>query len=466
MKKILIIGSGDVLRRFIDKISQSYTSDNIYYIVESSASNYEHINQSRFKFFEFDPTSHYKLANILKMDFFQVMIMLDRPDDIEHTIKNIRLEKKHLRIVVLSEFELHQDDPNIIAVNSNDLLSYRMLDFLPNIPVVAQNVGLGEGEIMEVMVPFGSSFIYRHISAIEQREWRIAAIYRNQELVLPYQTRMIHPNDVLLLIGDPKILKSVYMGIKKELGQFPEPYGTNLYLFIDMLADNLLLLDELIDKAKYLRGKFKKKLYVRVVNPTDLAVIQEIKKHASLDVQVEICYDDVAFNELIRSDIKSFFIGLIVVSKEIFCHKGCRELFYEFKIPLLKLSNKDVEGLKDGVIVLSDSRDIEKISSSIFDISQQLEYNLELYNYLNEHQEVKEQMIEHFTNLATNFTKKIHVENSEKNPIKELSKRDNFMQILPFTKHITRKRSLSMLSTNSDKLFFKLDDFHQLFIPI
>ncbi|MCD6433584.1 MAG: potassium transporter TrkA, partial [Sulfurimonas sp.] len=277
MKKILIISDGDAGEHFIQRILETYTSENIYYVVQTKAKEYLDVNPARFKFYEFDSTSLYKLANLLKMEFVQVFIAKDDVVDVEVTIKNIRAIKKQLRIIVLNQWNLKNEDANVVLINANEILASRLLDYLPNVPVIAQNVGIGEGEIMEVLVPFGSSFVYRHIGVIEQKNWRIVAIYRNRKLIMPSRRRMIQPNDLLILIGDPGVLKSVYRAIKRELGQFPEPFGSNLYLYIDMNIVNHSTIEELVRRAVFAHKKFKYDLVIKIVNPSNLSIIRYIK---------------------------------------------------------------------------------------------------------------------------------------------------------------------------------------------
>ena len=50
-----------------------------------------------------------------------------------------------------------------------DVLANGMVERLPNVPVLAQNIGLKQGEIMEIKIPFGSSYAYRSIDSIEQK---------------------------------------------------------------------------------------------------------------------------------------------------------------------------------------------------------------------------------------------------------------------------------------------------------
>lgn len=467
MKKILIISDGDVGSHFIQRVSETYSSENIYYIVELKARKYDNINPAKFKFYQFDPTSLYKISNLLKMDFMQVIIAMDHLIDVDNTIKNIRSMKKQLRVIVLDKWNLENyDDPNIVLVKLNEILSSRLLDYLPNVPVIAQNVGIGEGEIMEVMVPFGSSFVYRHIGVIEQKNWRIVAIYRNRKLVMPSRRRMIQPNDLLVLIGEPAVLKSVYRAIKRELGQFPEPFGSNLYLYLDMNLLNHDTLEEFVKRALFVHKKFNHDLIIKIVNPGNINILQRLKDLRKDDIIVEIEYDSINLEQKFFDDIKRYHIGLVIVSRDMFASHTMRSTLYKSHVPVLKISNKSFSKVKYAAIILNDNRDLEKISSNIFDISEQMGFNIELYNYLNEHQKDKEQVVEHYYNLSTIFSKSIKVFKENENPIRTLKHKENFIQVLPFTNKLTTRRIFSLFSTDNELLYHKLDDNHQIFIPV
>jgi len=466
MKKILIISDGVVGEHFIQRIAQTHTSENIYYVVELKAKKYSDINPARFKFYEFDPTSLYKLSNLLKMEFLQVVIAMDSQIDVENTLKNIRYVKKQLRVIVLDQWDMENEDANVVLVKANEIMASRLLDYLPNVPVIAQNVGIGEGEIMEVLVPFGSSFIYKHIGVIEQKNWKIAAIYRNRKLLMPSRRRMIQPNDLLLLIGEPDVLRSVYRAIKRELGQFPEPFGTNILLYIDMNIVKHANIKELVRRSVFVHTKFKHDLVIKVVNPSNIELLQYIKECRDLDVIVDIDYGSVNLKETFLNDVKRYHAGLVIVSKEMFGDYYVRKTLYEAHVPILKLSNKHFSTVKDAALILSDNRDLEKISSTVFDISEQMNLNLELYNYMKEHQEEKEQVIEHYYNLSTIFSKTIKVFKEEENPIRILQQQENFIHILPFTAKLTTRKPYALFSTDSEKLYFKLDEYHQIFIPV
>lgn len=465
MKKILILTDGNTGKHFIERVADTYTSENIYYVVSMDKLEIPNAKPSQFKFYQFDPTSFHKLSNLLKMDFIQVVVALKNSLDVDLSIKNIRAVKHQLRIILLDRWGLEFDDQNIVVVNTNDLISSRLLDYLPNVPVIAQNVGLGEGEIMEILVPFGSSFVYRHIEALEQKNWKIVAIYRNQRLILASPKRMIQPNDLLLLVGDPSVLKTVYRAIKRELGQFPAPYGKNLYLYIDMATESEKTLPKLIKRAKHIHKNLGDKLYIRVINASDIDMIEKIKSHRSERIIVDIDYTQQDKMAIILNDIKKMNIGLVMLSSKLFSMLQIRQTLYSSKIPVLKLAQKPFSKLKESVVILTDNKDLEKISTTVFDISAQLSFNLELFEFTQEKNEQKERIVEHYENLSVIFSKSIKIVSEEANPIRFLKQKENFLHCLPFSEKILEQPFYSLFSTDSEQLYHRLGDYHQLFIP-
>ena len=378
MKKILIISDSKIGENFIQRTIDTYAKDNLYYVIQTHAVEFENAPTSRFKFFEFDATSLYKLSNVLKMEFVQVFVAMRNPVDLEQTVINIRTTKKQLRIIAIDHWNMDLEPYNVVQINTTEILASHMFDYLPNVPVVAQNVGLGEGEIMDVLVPFGSSFVYRHVGVIEQKGWKIVGIYRGGKLILPDERKMIHPNDQLLLVGEPSVLNSVYRAIKREIGQFPQPFGTNLYLFIDMIKDDVEEISYLVEKALAVHEKFNNKLIIKVCNPSDIGILNEIKLKRSDRVVIDIDYKESYFDELIANDINFYDVGLILISSQMFAKDPMREILFDVAVPILSLAKRSIENIKDAVIILNDNKDLEKISTTIFDFSSQMGFNIEL----------------------------------------------------------------------------------------
>lgn len=164
--------------------------------------------------------------------------------------------------------------------------------------------------------------------------------------------------------------------------------------------------------------------------------------------------------------MKQYHIGLVMVSKDIFSNYVTRRMLYDVHLPVLKIANRSFSRLRDSVAILMENSELEKVSTTVFDISSQMGFNLELLNDSNETDAHKEQVIEQFANLATIFSKAIKVTASEGNPIRELRQKENFMQLLPFTQKMAERQIFSLFSTDSERLYYKLDGYHQIFIPV
>ncbi|MBD3798446.1 MAG: potassium transporter TrkA [Epsilonproteobacteria bacterium] len=466
MKKILIVSDGAIGEHYIERVISTYTNENLYYVVHTRECHFEGYNPARFKFFQFDPTSFYKIANLLKMDFWQVIVTMENRSDLDHTIKNIRSYKPGIRIIALDLWHAQSPDDDIEWVNVQELIAANLIDCLPNIPVLAKNIGLGSGEIMEVIVPFGSSFVYRHIGSIEQKNWKIAAIYRNRQLIIPSDNKMIQPNDTLVVVGDPAVLRSIYRAIKRELGQFPAPFGSKIYLYIDMSIDKASSIMALVRRSVYIQKKLRQPLIIKVINPADIYVLRMIKASAQGGVSIDICYDINPDDGLILGDIKHHHIGLVLVSHIVFSSKPIRKKLYARNVPVLKLAERSFSSLKESVVVLSEEGHIEKISTTIFDVSSQFGFNLELIDYSNEEGGTKSETIEHFNNLSAIFSKNITVTKQDENPIRSLCERENFLHVLPFTEKMFINPFVAHFSTDPEVLYRKLGRYHQLFIPM
>jgi len=159
-------------------------------------------------------------------------------------------------------------------------------------------------------------------------------------------------------------------------------------------------------------------------------------------------------------------IGLVMISSQLFSISPLRQTLYECKVPVLKLSKKPFSKLKESVVVLTDNRDLEKISTTVFDISSQLSFNLELFNFSSEQNEDKDRIVEHYENLSVIFSKSIKKISQEANPIRFLKQKENFLYCLPFTEKMLDLPLYSLFSTDSEKLYHRLGEYHQLFIPV
>ena len=465
MKNILLILHGKTSKVFLDRVMNSDLNNKKYHIVHYDDDIVPEEKPEQFIFYKFDPTSQSKLTSLLERhDYYQVMILLSSKSDVSTTYKNIRSVFQSLQVVLLDSWGLTFQDENLTIVNARDVVSNILSNYLPDLPLAAQNLGLGTGEIMEFKIPFGSPFTYRHISNIEQKRWHIAAIFREHKLILPTPKSMLKPNDAILTVGNPNVLKSVYKSINREFGQFPIPFGENIYCYIDMQSMHDGMIEKLTNDAMLLHSNLNSnKLIFRVVNPTYSKILNKLKSYDTRSMFVELDFYEHDKNTLIHNDMEHFLVGLVVTSRDFF--NDNITLLQSLKVPIMKVGKGSMFSIKESVVVSNESEKIEKISSIIFDISSQFKLDIAIFEFEGEDQEESVRVIEHFTNLSKLFQEKVKVVKTKRNPLRELGERGNFLQFIPFDEHIKEKSFLSFFSKNVNKLYFHLSDNYQLFLP-
>ena len=93
---------------------------------------------------------------------------------------------------------------------------------------VATNIGLGEGEIIEVEVLANSSVIGYRLADLHPRRWLVGAVYRDGRLIVPHGDTVLLEGDRVVLIGEPEILGAIANHIGAGESRFPLHYGSNV----------------------------------------------------------------------------------------------------------------------------------------------------------------------------------------------------------------------------------------------
>ncbi|MGP1580992.1 MAG: COG3400 family protein [Wolinella sp.] len=468
MKKILLVLEGRFGRDFIETIAQKYADRNQYVIVAPSRESLPQNIPESFEAHYFDPTSSIKLEAVLNREISDALIVMDKPREREAVHESIRAFSPRIRLSILDGVK-DPEDRNLECPSLATMVTNRLVERLPNVPVLARNIGLGEGEIMQANVPFGSSFAYRTLGSIQQKTWKIVALYRGGKLHLARQTLVIQPNDSLLVVGDPSVLRDVYHRIKEDIGQFPAPFGNSIFLYCDMDFEEDGEIKRMIGEALFLQSKLKnRKLHIRILNPRNPRILEELKGLDSPRVNVYIEYHIKKFSEILARDMKQYGrIGLLLLSHELFLRTQHPRLLYEAGIPVMKLGDANFKEISESVVILSDKiGESEKISSVVFDLSSQVGNDLLLYDFEPD-SSFRSEIVEHYDNIARIFQKKIEVlTSSTQNPLRWLKSRKSALQILPYNQSVVRMPIFWFLSTEVERLSTRIKRHHQLLVPV
>jgi hypothetical protein len=471
LKQILVILDGIVAKKLLERMVQANTLDNLYDIVYTDKSLIKDDYPVNFRFYEFDPTSLFKLESLLNKTYItEALVVLDSKDDTTYTIKNLKHIKSNLEITVYDPWEIDfNGDEHIYRYDSAQISANGLLERLPNIPIVAQNIGLRAGEIMEIKIPFGSSFAYRYIGSIEQVEWKIFGLYRNQKMIPIRPSLILKPEDIILAIGKPSVLMQVYSAISKNDGMFPMPFGQNIFLFIDMYIQEVDEILTAVNETLMLHKRLNnKKLIIKIARPTTLGLINQIKDAAKdfESVIIEVDYHNLGFKNIIKQDIKKYNIGMMVLTSTLMKFKEAITDIFSLRIPILKLATSNLSTAKKSVVFLNDTKSYEQISPVIMDVSAQLKLDINVFDYDPVGNSGRGELLKHFENLSKIFSKEVRITTNGKNPIRELRHYEDSLQILPLKKNMLKNRWLKVFSTDSDIIAYELTNINQLLIPI
>jgi len=470
MKNILILADGSIAKHFIEWVGKKRVAENKYYVTYYKEGVTPENIPKNISLIHADPTSFSKLRNIMEdVKYSNVFIIMENMEDAEYSLKNTRLIDDKVRVVLVNQWdndEIGRDEENITILNSDELLAAHLYDNLPNVPVVAQNVGLGRGEIMEIHVPFGSAYAYRHVGSILQRKWKIAAVYRDEKQIIPTNATMIRPNDTLLVLGKPIVLDGVYKTINKRTGLFPEPFGKDLYLLLDFRYDQETALLYLKESIYLLEKLEEKSLYVRVLYPNNFTLIDEIKALESEQVSLSICYDDHDIKTLIEYDIHQYDIGLVLNSIQTFEADELKETLYDLKKLVYLFGDNPLYNIKECVILMSENEKMESISTTAFDISESLSLKLTLGDFDPEGDfESKKMIIEHYETLTHIFNMEINIKQKVANPIREIANMKDILQIAPFEKELNTDNFMRLISTKVQDFLLTTKKHPKLLVP-
>lgn len=92
----------------------------------------------------------------------------------------------------------------------------------------ASDVGIGRGEIYDVSVLATSPAVGRSLSSLRPVSWLVAAIYRNEQLVVPHGNTIIEQGDRVLLVGDPAVVPSIADYMHSGTSRFPLQFGSRV----------------------------------------------------------------------------------------------------------------------------------------------------------------------------------------------------------------------------------------------
>jgi Trk K+ transport system NAD-binding subunit/nucleotide-binding universal stress UspA family protein len=94
--------------------------------------------------------------------------------------------------------------------------------------MVPTGIGLGRGELVEIRLVPTSPILDRPLKKLAPDRWRVAAVFRADELIVPTGDTRLQVDDRVLLVGDPTVLPTVAEYLRLGTPQFPRQIGPNV----------------------------------------------------------------------------------------------------------------------------------------------------------------------------------------------------------------------------------------------
>ncbi len=470
MKNVLILANGDMAKHFVKWLGKSRISSNQYYI-NCCQENRECLTSTidNIIYIDIDPTSYLRVKTLMEeVEFSTVFIVLEDRLEAKFTYKNVRFIDDKIFIVFVSKWDdMGFDDENLNLLNINEVIASSLYEKLPNVPIIAKNIGLGKGEIMEILIPLGSSFAFRHVGAISHRKWKIVAIYRQEKQIFPTNSTMIKPNDRIVVIGNPLVLEEVYKRVNRRQGVFPEPFGKNMYLLVDMEQSREDILSQ-INETIFLSNKLvKTKLFIRLINIIDIDAIKEIRNLQNDNIDVLVTYSERDIFQDIDFDISQDEIGLFLLTQKLFKKTKFKEYIGSFNRPVYLFGEERLFNINKAVLLMGKETEMESLSTSVFDISESLGLELNLYDYNPEGDfEDTKKVIDHYETLSRLYSFNINIKKKRANPIKELLVQDAILHIAPYNKEVSSSSWLNFFSTSFSRHILSIKKHPLLLIPV
>ena len=461
MNKIVLFAKAKESKVLIEKIASSYTKEAECHIIYENEEDIVKIDKENFFYYKISFYAFDLYKSILFKDINKIIVLIKNKPSAEFVINKI----KNFSSIVFVDFWGNTKIPlqnNIEIIELNELLTNKILDFLPGVPLFARDIGLGIGEILEVEIPPHSAFVYKSPFFVQRwRNIRIVIIYRQNKFIFPTRHTLILPNDKLLIVGEPEKLKSFFTESKQNLGAFPSPYGINIYILIDMNSERKIV-SHLLKSALFLHKKLKnKKLIIKIINPK-LNSFKLYKLFKFKDISVHIDYFSSDYQNILKKDVEKYNVGLVITNSNYFYKY--KKTFCDINIPVFKQGKESIKKCKEFVVLLQEKK-LENIAPTLFDLSFQLDIGINFLEPAIEGKELKElkAYLEKFAK-AYNF-QKISFTKTQKNPIIKLKSKQNISLIFPFFTPPPSKL-FPIINPKIENSYIMLDEFNQFLIPI
>lgn len=231
-QRVLVVGGGDVGVELARRLAEGWQVTIMDLDTEPARTALaQHGGLDNITFHEGDATSRLQLEQA-GAPTADTIVLTVKPDDVALEVGRVlRRDFANARVVALlrqAEMAAQFDAMAIPYVHDFEAVTGTLIGRVTQGSRVATDVGLGMGEIIETEIMPNSSIIDKPLSLLKPHRWLIAAVYRENALVVPHGDTTLKEGDRVLLVGDPNILPCIARFLATGHSEFPLAYGAGI----------------------------------------------------------------------------------------------------------------------------------------------------------------------------------------------------------------------------------------------
>ncbi len=142
------------------------------------------------------------------------------------------------------EFAAAYQEAHITTIERSQILANQIeLSLRHQGAVLPMGIGLGKGELIQIRLVASSPVVGRPLRSLAPHEWRVAAVFREEEVIVPTGDTVLAADDRLLLVGKPEMLTNVADSLRLGVPKFPKQFGPHV-VTVEPGGEDERILDE------------------------------------------------------------------------------------------------------------------------------------------------------------------------------------------------------------------------------
>ena len=283
--KVLICGAGNIARELLKWLGDSWEVT----LIEKSPEALKRIG-SLYPFLartiEGDASSPVVLsgAGLTDQDY---VLALTNDDQVNLAVSEYAIGQGSLQVLA----RVHDPDRNadflelgVKTMMVNTMLAKTIHRYLQDPRISYTPLALGRGEIFEIEVSPQLGLVGRTCFSLNNADWRVSAVFRDNQLLFPDPWTVVQPGDRLVIIGEPDVFEPVCDLFECGRPHFPLTYGRDTLLVLRKDGPNPVRLAA--ESAYFVQNTQVRQLAVLCNEDDEEAVRSVFGPQSGLDVKI------------------------------------------------------------------------------------------------------------------------------------------------------------------------------------